>query len=521
MSMLQVVGSSRISNTVYVGVGSILWTWTLLTFQVEMDLSIQTVALLVTPASAIAAILWAAQIERGVILRILNSILMMGTGFIRYHMGWMVIFLKPWQSTTLELFEPIEDTLRRSLRRTLERPSFLTDIDELSQLFWFSVTVYPVLNILEMLQPRFIGLTGGTPLIIAVFVLFVIIRLRKRPQHVAYLAVLTWVSETMNADARRRKTLARLPQLDDRHHAETREVYEVMIKEMLSLAEADDWEGFARNSERFLNLLESPNRENQLIESFDVLVSDLLHQYEQDAIQGPMPSGVTIAFLRMLPSIIASEGKSHVEDALDEINGISEYDEYGQFLYEFTSRWSQMKGWKDLYSLFSSQTIRMLSHKNIKDLAHLPFLYDGIGKYEWRIDSIFDPGNSQFWPLHLIQSMLNAEQANLLDARSVFHTITEWDVSPIQICGQCGVRVLPLFLEERHKFKLTDISKILKQILTRTQNIDPDKAASNLLHFKSDPGFPSIRDKLVTYAGGNKEYAEISAQILSRMEKPI
>jgi hypothetical protein len=436
-------------------------------------------------------------------------------------MGWTVIFLKPWQSTTLELFEPIEDTLRRSLRRTLERPSFFTDIDKLSQLFWFSVIVYPVLNILEMLQPGFVGLTGWTPLIIALFVLLVMIRLRKRPQYVAYLAVLTWISETMNADAGRRKTLARLPQLDKRHHAETREVYDVMIKQVLSLAEADDWEGFERNSERFLNLLESPNRENQLIESFDVLVSDLLHQYEQDAIQGPMPSGVTIEFLRMLPSTIAVAGKSHVEDALDEINGISEYNEFGQFLYEFTSRWSKMKSWRDLYGLFSSQTIRMLSHKNIKDLAHLPFLFDGVEKYEQRIDSMFQPNNPQFWPLHLTQSMLYAEQANHLDARSVFHTIAEWDVSPIQIFDQCGVRVLPLFLEEHHKFKLTDISKILKQILMRTQNIDPDKAASNLLHFKSDSGFALIRDKLAEYANGNREYAEISAQILSRMEKPI
>jgi hypothetical protein len=521
MSLLQVVGSSRISNTVYVGVGSIFWTWTILTFQVEMDLSVQTVALLVTPASAIAAFLWAAQIERGFVLHILNRILMWQTRFIRYHMGWIVIFLKPWQSTTIESFEPIEDVLRRSLRRTLERPSFLTDIDELSQLFWFSVTAYPVLNILEMLQPRFVGLTIWTPLIITVFVLFVIVRMRKRPQQAAFLTVLTWISETMNADARRRKTLAPLPQLDKRHHAEIREVYEVMIKEVLSLAEADDWEGFARNSVRFLDLLESPNRENQLIESFDVLVSDLLHQYEQDAIQGPMPSGVTIAFLRMLPSRISAAGKSHVEDALDEINRISENAEYGQFLYEFISRWSQMKGWKDLYGLFSSQTIRMLSHKNIKVLAHLPYLFDGIEKYEWRVDSMFDPNNPQFWPLHLIQSMLNAEQANHLDARSVFHTIAEWDVSPVHYHAQCGVRVLPLFLEESHKFKITDISKILKNILKRTQNIDPDKAASNLLNFKSDSGFASIRDQLDAYASGNREYAEISAQILSRMEKPI
>jgi hypothetical protein len=517
--MLQVVGSSRISNTVYVGVGSILWTWLILSFQVEIELSVQTVALLVTPASAIAAFLWAAKVERAVILRILITMMMMRTRFIRYHMGWMVIFLRPWQSTTLELYDPIEDTVRRALRRTLQRPSFFNDIDELSQLFWFTVIVYPVLNILEMLQPTFIGLVGWSPMIVIVFVLFVMIRLRKRPQHVEHLAFLTWVNETMNTNTRRRKTIAHLPQFDNRHHAEIRDVYEVMIKEILSLAEADDWEGFERNSVWFLNHVEITNDKDRLIEAFDVLVSDLLHQYEQDAIQGPMQSGVTIEFLRMLPSIIAARGKSQVEDALDEINSLSENDQYGQFLYEFTSRWSQMKDWRDLYGLFSTETIRMLTHKNIKDLAHLPFLFDGVKKYEPRIKSMFHSENPQVWPLNLIQSMLYAEQANHLDARSVFNAITVWDVSPIHYFDQCGVRVLPLFLEERSKIKLAEINKILKQILTKTQNIDPDKAASNLLHFKLDSVFPLIRDKLTRNARGHKIYAEISAQILERIDK--
>ncbi|MHA1137590.1 MAG: hypothetical protein ACTSSE_13985 [Candidatus Thorarchaeota archaeon] len=63
MSVMQVVGSSRISNTAYLAVASIYWTLFLTVTEFPLILDVQTALVLVTPPAGIAALLWVLRVE--------------------------------------------------------------------------------------------------------------------------------------------------------------------------------------------------------------------------------------------------------------------------------------------------------------------------------------------------------------------------------------------------------------------------------------------------------------------------
>lgn len=211
MSIIQVVGSSRISNTVYLAVASVYWTLYITLSGFPLNLDVQTTLLLVTPPAGIAALLWILRAEELVINKFLLSFLSgyAGGRFIRYYMGYSIINVRPWKEYFFEIeYTPIHKSLKYELIRVLRAPQMKEEIETLHQFFWllFSIPAVLALLNLSLLPAQVLGLLSAAILIDILLVIVIAFRKRAWPGRVLGLAFCAWIADTIDTMNRRRNT---------------------------------------------------------------------------------------------------------------------------------------------------------------------------------------------------------------------------------------------------------------------------------------------------------------------------
>ncbi|MHA2143486.1 MAG: hypothetical protein ACXADD_18570, partial [Candidatus Thorarchaeota archaeon] len=279
-SMMQVVGSSRISNTVYLAVASLYWTVALEWLGVSIDFLTDpvTTALVIIPvASGIGVVLWAWEPEKQFFYWLFPKYLPYTTQGLRIrgHMGKVVLLLRRWRSSTV-LTDPLLTEMRKEVRRVLESLELKEDMERLFQLFWVFLAVFP-----------FFYLVGSSSVVIREYYIVIglvactivaapIYRAKsRRPRQVLQYSLALWIIEAIVADERKRSGLDHELFLK-RGGGELKQTLLNVAKDGITLLARKDWVGFEKLA----------SQQVEFIEGFipSVLTDEYLNDFVQDTI---------------------------------------------------------------------------------------------------------------------------------------------------------------------------------------------------------------------------------------------
>ncbi len=259
MSVTQVIGSSRINNTIYLTVGSIYWTVILDLVNVSLDLTVETALLVIPVATVFGTLLWALQFEKVVIESILLRYLKGNREGreARNLMARSILFIMPWQAS-YEIQPTISEMFKTETKRIVNSIILKDDIEDLYQVFWVVFVSFPLVYLLGNILPLF-----RDPIaILLVGVIFslsvatpVLWRKKNLTTHVIRFAFFRWLQELISGDKKRREssTLFRKPNencyhLDGFDVLGVRESLETVAAKAVELALVKDWMGFTLNT---------------------------------------------------------------------------------------------------------------------------------------------------------------------------------------------------------------------------------------------------------------------------------
>ncbi len=250
MSIIQVVGSTRINNTIYLAVASLYWTAVLdgLGFELSTVTTITTVttALMIIPFSAgIAIFLWAFEFEKLVINRVVGWLLMRNSKQFEILIATLIIYIKPWQSfTPLSAYKPNE-ILKYELEKMIDGITFKDDFEKFYQLFWVFWAIFPFLFLIRrisvILEILFIPLALMCFTIVAAPILRNSIQRAELPLEVI---ITKWLNGLIISDDRRRQSISFFRKLDDVHKPSIRKTLVSWTDEAILKCDNSDWKAF-------------------------------------------------------------------------------------------------------------------------------------------------------------------------------------------------------------------------------------------------------------------------------------
>lgn len=498
MSILSVVGSSRISNTIYVAVASIYWTFFLTLTGIPLNIDVDTVLLVISPSAIIASFLWAIQLEERIITKLLIFSLVRSRfgQFIRYHMGYVTIFLKLWQSSMV-FRNTIRESLTLEIKRALRSRLLKDDMNELYQLLWLLISIPPVSYLLLIISNHPIEFISLLSLSLSVILIIPIYsRKREKSSQVLKLAFCNWLAESIDSDNRRRNRFEFFREISDAHNPEFRKSMYSWAQELLQYVDKGDWEGFEKNMGIFLDSLETHHHEQTIENEIDYLVGDLIWFYNLELKKDPRPSGKIIPYLRAIPTIVLLRAPEVYLDSLNEIRDFIEGSKpkgliWGSEIREFFERWKDLESWNAIYYILTKNTVRMLSEKNVKGIARLPFLYGGdIDNYQKMCDIHHE--NPVERVSNLANCMMKYVDRNFIQALLCYRTVTRWGVSPKVYIASTSARIWKVMFEEYVELSSEDMHYIYEKRFDKVTKLDSKKVAANLNHYENSSHYDEI-----------------------------
>jgi hypothetical protein len=498
MSVIQVVGSSRISNTTYLAVSSIYWTLILVITNVPLNLDIQTTLLLITPAGGIASILWVLRLEEVFVVRLMlfGFTRSQNGKFIRYHMGHLTLHTQPWKEAID--FEPLSvaGLLREEAKRVMRSPLLKNEMEALYHLFWlvFSIPALLVLfGISQQASMEVLLTLASLALVIDIILIFIII-LRKQVWtfRVLGFAYCSWCTDLLRTISRRRESFSSsknmyypmkqpsyFPQRDsDADHFINR--IGPWIDEMASLADREDWSGFERNLEIFLNSQDIFYKQENRLKLADSLVSDLIWSYKRQKVVGPYPEeAVTISYDQFHPLHHLGNTKLIVADALEEtqiLEPLHSKASWNTKEKKFLSDWDSLNTWEGIYEILPESILSELSYIVIQALAELPFFLDDP---RFNLEELYQiRGPQRLWMVDLVIVLHKAVDRGFISPLIVFKASIRWNIMPKEYIEQCSPKIRPLILELETSIPPIELKYIARKVITDSPSIDTSKVAS-------------------------------------------
>ncbi len=257
MSVLQVVSSSRIGNAIYFTAGSIIAALVLPLFGFPLDLTVDTVLVVIPVSALFGSILWASQPDRKSIELFIILYLKLIPVVFRKLMADLVLFLRPWE---MQVFEArrISVTIREESLRISRSAQLRSDIDEVTHVIWVVVLSFLTLILLEPFLEMWLQIL---PVLWIMFVLTVTIpaylRKRSRPRAILLLAMCTWLDELLKNEEHLRSSEGWAIQefQPDSELSERRNSLGHWARSLIEVASREDWDGFGRNAENFIEYL--------------------------------------------------------------------------------------------------------------------------------------------------------------------------------------------------------------------------------------------------------------------------
>ncbi|MDF1537671.1 MAG: hypothetical protein P1Q69_02070 [Candidatus Thorarchaeota archaeon] len=508
MSVMQVVGSSRISNTAYLGVASIYWTLFITLIGFPLNLDVQTALILVTPPAGIAAFLWILRIEEYTILRILLGFLpryKRGT-FIRFHMGHTILHLQSWKEALLEEGSIVK-SLQQEVRRTLRSPLLKEEMEGLYQLFWLVFSTPPLFLVLRINLPEYTLIFDIISLtLVLLSLLITLYRKRAWPMRVLGFSFCSWTLDTISTSARRRESFGvqlaygSYPRgapsyfpLQELSAGSFQNKTEPWLKEISNHANSEDWHGFDMKLTSFLESQIIGYNRNLLIDSFNSLVTDIIWAHKRTKIIGLITGRVILNFDRVHPPNYLGMAKRIVLDAIIEVEkeiSMDPHKTWNSNLRDFLSKWDSMESWEDIFSIISQNIISQLTPLVLQALAELPYFMndktdecDEICKFR---------GHERLLVLDVILCLQRAVDRKYISPLVVFKAATEWGILPRTYIKDSSPHVRSLILEVETNLPAIELKKVMTDVLLKSPNIDTDKVASNLLRYKNDSEFENM-----------------------------
>ena len=541
---MQVVGSSRISNTTYLAVSSIYWTLFLTITNTTLNLDIQTALLVITPAAGIASLLWVARIEEVFITRmIVSGLLRSPSGtFVRYHLGYSILNMQPWKEAIEFEQVTIEKNLRNELKRVLRSPLLKEEMESIFQLFWLLISIPALFLLLGLASAQSLEFPEVLILLVVfgylvdvVFLLIMLVRKRPWSSRILGYAFCSWFIDTIRTIFRRRESFSKgmnpqfplgVPPYFSQRDNDSEvfiERVESWTKELVSLANREDWNGFDRNLEQFLNSQSLLYHQTHRFKIFDSVVSDLIWSYKREKILEPYSEGnATNSFEQIYPFLFRFRTREKILDALSEISYLnSEFvkskDSWSSKLVFFLEGWVHVKTWSDIYSILSQNLMSELSERVIQAIAELPFFMNDINFNLSKLCSF--RGSKHIWLVNAISCLNKAVDRDLIEPLIVFLTATNWGIVPKEYLKECSPHVRPLILEIETDISAIEIRYVVFNVIHDSRNIDVDKVAANLLRYKSDPEYKKMISELERLIASNpgKTYANRAKEILEKM----
>ena len=512
MSVMQVVGSSRVNNTVYLAVGSIYWTAILAFYGQLPGISIETAittAFVVIPyASIIGVLLWAFKIESWVIRKaILFIIPKFNRGkAARFNMATITLIIKHWQVSTLKP-STIPRTLQKESLRIIQSLNLRQDMEELFNLFWVVAVSYPLAYLfgtkIQVVQDQTIILSLAFIAIISIPVLY---RRRKRMGHITDLALCQWMNELLVTDLRLRR--------DRRIADKVYPIYPYNLKfytqltewtsGLISLIMKEDWEGFEENMTSLKSFLQTegshfltqPEHQPSI---FDDYTLDLLYLIAASRDESQSSSKSPLRTTNM--------AKSSVDTALKQLELFSEvhskaleikYDhrrDHG-LIHDLQKEVDKfLDEWESIFRYFTRNTIELLSEDTLTALHELPYSMHQTQP----IPPLKITTKSEDQIRFLIRGLIESANKGLIEIRTVVGSIQKLGFNPLEndLLDRYLKKDLHLFVEEDFGQSVRDLASNLRRFVDAGP-IDENKVIVVLRKMSEDQNITAFRNALAT-----------------------
>jgi len=506
---MQVVGSSRISNTAYLAVASIYWTLFLTVTEFPLILDVQTALVLVTPPAGIAALLWVLRVEEFLITRFLLFWMPKYPNgkFIRYHMGYSAVHIQPWKES-LDDLTTISQSLKKEARRVLRSPFLKEEMENIFQLFWLMISV-PAIFIILGLQLS-VSENGFWILVIIAIVLNIVLFLvtitRKRvwPFRALGLAFCNWYIDMIGGMDRRRISFSpdknlqfplRHPKFFPQHEPISTifaEKTTPWIDELLAIVNREDWHGFEQNLVTFLNSQDVYYKKMTTSDIFTTLVNDIIWSFKRKRVMEPYEEGVTISFDQAHPLGHLRRTKLYTLDALKETDGLRPKTSTVSWITELTDfleTLDTLLGWEEIYRILSKEIVEKLPEHTMKALAEIPFF---MNNPKFKLEEIWNFRAQKLWTLDVTMCFCKAVDQKLIAPLTVFMIASRWGVMPKHYVKECGPLVRPLILEVDAGIPALELKEVIFEVIRDSPNLDTMKVVTTLTSYKHDSGFEDI-----------------------------
>jgi len=528
---MQVVGSSKINNTIYLTVGSVYWTWLLQITGFPLSVTIET-ALVVIPIAAVAGtVLWAFQIEHSVVERIIHSYTQRGTRgkMIRVWMARTYLIIMPWESS-YDIQPTIREMQKREVGRVVKSETLHQEYEDMYQLFWIMAITPPLVQLLTgtilWLQAFVLPASLAVILIIALPVLH---RKRGIVKLTLQLAFFRWLHETISRDIENRKTDSRLLLYPDGLRI-SRDGIQQFSSRIVELAHRKDWDGFTLNVEHF-----EPILERNLPSYFSEFDYNRVIRYWVWLVRTCLDDNMLFESIRVGPRMLAN-----ALETLDQPNNMYLYLELKQSEGSFRNRVKSIflgikiprRAWLDtelvhfekgvrsltveseddwdplrVFRIISNKTIRFLEPETVRTLSILLcfFLRKEIPKtvpqdtqsdsgvirlVNFLIRSIEEGVGDKY----LDQVTPSVEKFFLLMPLLAHH----WGVDPKDYLSSCGPLTVHCLLEYNLGQTPNEILNWIQRILETAEEMDYNKVVLLLLQKFDDDGFRRLIGELVS-----------------------
>lgn len=529
MSVMQVVGSSRINNTIYLTVGSVYWTWFLQVTGYPLDVTIETALVVVPIATVIGTVLWAFQFEHIIVERTLYSYTKRSR---RGKMGrvWMArtyLVVMPWESS-YDIQPSIVETQKREVGRVIKSEILHQEFQDLYQLFWIITMIPPLVYLLSgtiLWLQEFVLLAS----IIIVLIIALPILLRKRGivKQVLQFAFFSWLHETITRDIENRTTDYRFLGFPEKK-LKLREGLQKVSHRVIKLVQQKDWEGFTLNIEHY-----EPIMEKNLPYYFSVFEYNRVIRYWTWLMQIDLEDYLLFENINVGTKIL-----EEVLDILQQSNRMNRFPELKQSESSFAKRIGSIffeividrtipfsfdpiffekeirylnlepeTDWDPLrvFRVISKETIGLLERKTVQDLCKLLFLYaqqnvpdisiyhtenaNGIIRFANFLVESVERVFREMASFHVIPSV----KKFVLTLPLLFH---HWNIKPKDYFSSCGPLTIHCILEYDVGQTTDEILRWLEDILTESEKLNFESSVQLLLHKFDETNFRKLIAKL-------------------------
>ncbi len=525
MSVMQVVGSSRINNTIYLSVGYVYWTWFLQVTGFPLNVTIETALVVIPIAAVIGTVLWAFQFEHNLVERIFYLYTKRGRRgkMFRVWIARTYLVIMPWEST-YDIQPSIMEMQKREVGRVIKSETLHQEFEDLYQLFWIIAITPPLMHLLSgtMLWLQGFVLLAST-VVILIIALPIVHRKRGIAKQTLQFAFFRWLYETISRDIENRTTDSRFLRFPDKLQ-KLRDGLQRASLRIVELAQRKDWDGFTLNVEHFEPILEkslpsyfSEFDYNRVIKHWAWLVRTSLEDtllYESisvgleileatlDTLQQPKKMYLYLELKRSESSFLNRMKSVFFGISIRRITRLN----LKLRLFEKGIRYLTLESETDwdplrIFRIISKETIRFLERETVQNLCTLLYLFT-----EQNIPDLSSlHTENENGVVELVEFLLRAIEDGIGDkysdrvTPSVEKTFLcfpllahHWGVRPLDYMSSCGPITIHCFLENDIGQTANEILRWMDHIVKVAEKLDFEASAQLLLQKFNESNFREL-----------------------------